>query len=117
MENKRKTMVLSNILSLQNNPEALNWKKFRKGIEICPIYSDESGCSAAFLKYTPGSAIPLHQHTGYEHILVLSGAQSDEKQLYRKGDLIISPPGSSHAIKSDTGCIVLAIWEKPVSFV
>jgi predicted ChrR family anti-sigma factor len=117
MENDRKTIVIKEILSLCDNAKTLNWKKFHDGIEIYPIYADESGCSSALLKYAVGASIPLHQHGGYEHILILDGSQSDEKQRYTKGDLIISPPGSSHSIKSDIGCIVLAIWERPVRFI
>lgn len=30
--------------------------------------------------------------------------------------LIINPPGTSHGILSESGCIVLAIYEKPVKF-
>jgi len=32
------------------------------------------------------------------------------------GSLIINPPGTSHSILSENGCIVLAIYEKPVKF-
>jgi len=53
---------------------------------------------------------------GYEHILILEGEQQDEHYIYPQGTLVISPPGTSHSVQSPQGCIVLAIWEKPVSF-
>ena len=113
---KHETMIINGILALDKEADLLEWQTFRDGIEIYPIYADEAGCSSALLKYAAGSSIPLHRHTGYEHILILSGSQSDEKQIYSKGDLVISAPGSSHSIQSEEGCIVLAIWEKPVAF-
>jgi hypothetical protein len=30
---------------------------------------------------------------------------------------VINPPGTRHKVSSDDGCIVLAIYEKPVRFV
>jgi anti-sigma factor ChrR (cupin superfamily) len=48
--------------------------------------------------------------------LVLAGAQVDENTRAETGTLIINPPGTSHSILSEHGCIVLAIYEKPVKF-
>lgn len=109
-------IILRDIFTLAAYPERLAWEYFREGIDIYPIYKSERGCAAALLRYAPGAAVPAHQHLGYEHILVLTGEQSDERHHYPHGTLAISPPGTSHAIQSPRGCIVLAIWEKPVSF-
>jgi len=117
MENDNQTSIIRNILSLGLNPDAVVWEYFREGIEISPIYESEAGCSAAFIRYAPGSSVPMHEHTGYEHILILKGAQQVDDSEYGTGDLMISPPGSSHQIQSKSGCIVLAIWEKPVKFI
>lgn len=116
MENNNHTFAIRNILSLGMNHDAVVWEFFREGIEISPIYSSGAGCSAAFIRYAPGSSVPLHEHTGYEHILILHGEQEVDDNQYIAGDLMISPPGSSHKIASKNGCIVLAIWEKPVRF-
>ena len=116
MKNDHQTLSIRNILSLGLNPDTVAWEYFREGIEISPIYTSAAGCSAAFIRYAPGSSVPMHEHTGYEHILILQGAQEVDDNQYNLGDLMISPPGSSHQIKSKSGCIVLAIWEKPVKF-
>ena len=68
------------------------------------------------LRFRAGGRIPLHEHTGYEHIFMLSGSQVDENSEALAGSLIINPPGTSHSILSKSGCIVLAIYEKPVKF-
>ena len=94
------------------------WEPFRPGVEIRRLYGsggpDES--SAALLRYAPGGVVPSHAHEGHEHILVLSGEQSDEHGTYGEGTLIVNPPGSRHRVTSQNGCIVLVIWERPVRF-
>jgi len=110
------TIMLHDIFTIAAQPERVDWEPFREGIEIYPIYKSEHGCSAALLRYAPGARAPMHEHLGYEHILVLTGEQNDERHAYAHGTLVISPPGTSHSIYSEHGCVVLAIWEKPVSF-
>ncbi len=58
----------------------------------------------------------MHVHLGYEHILVLSGSQRDQNSTATAGTLMINAPGTRHSIVSESGCIVLAIYEKPVKF-
>ena len=117
MQQSEQAIILRDIFDIVAHPDRLAWERFREGIDIYPLYKSDKGCSAALLRYAPGASVPRHNHVGYEHILVLSGAQHDERHHYPEGTLTISPPGTSHAVQSPEGCIVLAIWEKPVSFV
>lgn len=95
--------------------EQIPWHPFRPGVEIHRLYgSGQQGPAAALLKYAPGASVPEHDHSGYEHILVLSGVQRDRRGSYEAGTFVVNPPGSSHAVESAQGCIVLIIWEKPV---
>jgi anti-sigma factor ChrR (cupin superfamily) len=81
------------------------------------LYGDgKSGPATALLRFRPGARIALHEHTGYEHILVLAGSQVDENGGADAGALIVNPPQTRHSVSSETGCIVLAIYEKPVAF-
>lgn len=108
-------LVLTDLLTLVQTPDHLLWQPFRSGVEIYRLYGDgQVGPSAALLRYQPGAQIPLHHHTGYEHIIVLAGGQSDRHGTYPAGTVVINPPGSDHAVASEAGCIVLIIWEKPV---
>src|SRR5438067_7513067 len=95
---------------------SLEWEAFREGIEISRIYHTPGGASAAFLRYAPGARLERHEHGGYEHIFILHGSQVDDLGEHRAGALLVHPPGTSHAITSRDGCIVLAVWEKPVTF-
>lgn len=117
MAEHKQVMLLQDVFALAEHPDRLEWKPFRTGIDIYPIYKHNGGCSAALIRYAPGAALPAHEHMGYEHILVLAGEQHDENHAYPKGTLVISPPGTTHSIKSQNGCLVLAIWEKPVNFI
>lgn len=116
MAEASKAIVLRELFSLANLSRELDWQPFHEGIDIYPIYKSHEGCSAALLRYAPGAHVPAHIHTGYEHILVLTGGQQDEHGHYPQGTLMVSPPGTHHSVTSESGCIVLAIWEKPVSF-
>jgi anti-sigma factor ChrR (cupin superfamily) len=111
------SIVLTDLCNIETQEEQYNWQPFRQGVEICKLYGEENkGPAAALLRYAPGAIVPLHQHTGYEHILVLSGSQSDDHAVYGEGTLIISKPGTLHSVSSAGGCIVLAIWNSPVEF-
>lgn len=97
--------------------ETIPWQPFQHGVEVHRLYGNGlTGPTAALLRFAPGGTIPEHSHTGYEHILVLEGSQIDDFGEIRAGGLRIHPPGSAHSVTSKTGCLVLAVYEKPVSF-
>src|SRR4249919_1785140 len=110
-------LKLTDLFQISGWAHKLRWEPFQSGVEIYRLYGDgKSGPNAALLRFRPGGRVPLHEHTGYEHIFVLSGEQVDEVSKAETGALIINPPGTSHSILSQNGCIVLAIYEKPVKF-
>ena len=93
------------------------WQPFRRGVHIYRIYgSATEGPSAALLKYEPGASLPPHRHVGYEHLIVLQGSQIDESGETHAGTLVVNPPGTTHRVRNDGPCVVLAIWERPVEF-
>jgi predicted ChrR family anti-sigma factor len=112
------TQTLPGVLSDPAIRKGLKWEAFREGVDVSWIYRSEEddGPAAAFLRYSPGASVPEHTHTGYEHIFVLEGEQSDENGRYKAGSLTINSPGASHTVKSQSGCVVIAVWEKPVRF-
>ncbi len=112
-----RVLKLNDLFQISGWQEKLPWKKFYEGVDIYRLYGDgTTGPTAALLRFHPGGRVPLHEHTGYEHIFVLSGSQVDENSLTDTGSLIINPPGTSHSVLSRNGCVVLAIYEKPVVF-
>ncbi|SEA43554.1 cupin domain-containing protein [Rubrimonas cliftonensis] len=90
------------------------FEPFREGVEICHLLRGEP--ALALLRYAPGAGVPAHAHPGLETILVLEGAQTDERGRREAGALVVNTPGSSHSVWSDEGCVVLIQWTKPVAF-
>lgn len=109
-------LVLPDLARLASQPN-LSWTPLRPGVDIHVLYEEKDrGASAALLRYAPGASVPSHTHGGYEHIYVLSGSQIDARGVHHAGALVINPPGSRHSVVSPGGCLVLAIWERPVVF-
>ena len=108
---------LKDLFQISEKASAIPWQPFRDGVEIYRLYGDGvSGPTAALLRYKGEAMVPLHEHIGYEHILVLSGSQRDQNGTATAGTLTINAPGTRHRVVSEAGCIVLAIYEKPVRF-
>jgi anti-sigma factor ChrR (cupin superfamily) len=109
---------LHNLARIAEWQDNIAWEPFIDGVEIHRLYGDGlTGPSAALLRFRKAGKVTLHRHTGYEHIIVLAGSQRDQNSVAEAGTLIINPPGTAHSVISEAGCIVLAIYEKPVEFV
>jgi anti-sigma factor ChrR (cupin superfamily) len=106
------------LFRIAQHQDKIPWVKYGDDIEIFRLYGDGvTGPTAALLRYRRGGEVPLHEHIGYEHIFVLAGSQQDEYRTYEAGSFAINPPGTRHKVVSKNGCIVLAIYEKPVKFI
>ena len=105
----------------RENLAAGGWKElefgpFRDGVTlhwIKPFEGDQPG--VALLKSEAGAVVPRHRHEGLETILVLQGTQSDETGDYGAGTYIVNAAGTEHSVWSDTGCVVLIQWDRPVT--
>jgi anti-sigma factor ChrR (cupin superfamily) len=96
----------------------VDWTPWREGVDICRLYGDgDTGPAAALLRYAPHAEVPLHEHSGYEHIFVLSGSQEDARGVYRAGTMVLNQPGTRHRVRSPEGCTVLVVWTRPVVIV
>lgn len=110
-------IIIKDLFNISTRLDSIAWEYFREGVKIHRLYGNQrEGPSAALLWYQPGSGVPRHEHLGYEHIIVLSNAQSDHTGEYPAGAIVINPPGSTHEINVKNGGVVLAIWERPVNF-
>ncbi len=96
--------------------DSSQWRVLRPGVRIFKLF-EESYLCIALLSYTPGACVPLHVHTGDEHIFVIEGSQSDEHGDYKAGSYVFNPAGSRHSVHSREGCVVLIQWRAPVAFV
>ena len=108
---------LNRLFEILRNQDTISWERFRDGVDIHRIYGDGvTGPTAALLRYRETAPIPTHIHEGYEHILILSGTQEDAHGIIEAGTLRVHPPGTLHHGTGHAGCILLAIYEKPVRF-
>jgi anti-sigma factor ChrR (cupin superfamily) len=109
---------LKDLFHFVEHQDKFAWEPYKKGVEIFRLYGDGiSGPTAALIRYREQGEVAMHEHQGYEHILILAGSQRDENGTFEAGTLVINPPGTRHKVNSEDGCIVLAIYEKPVRFV
>lgn len=58
------------------------------------------------VRYLPGAKFESHTHEFGEEILVLEGVLSDDNGDYPAGTYLMNPPGSSHAPRSEAGCVL-----------
>lgn len=108
---------IADLFRIATHPEEIPWQPFQDGVEIHRLYGDGiNGPTAALIRFRKDGVVPTHEHTGYEHILVLAGTQRDQNGTATAGTLIINPPGTRHNVVSEAGCIVLAIYESAVKF-
>lgn len=113
----RPLVELNDLFNISRHLDEIPWKPFREGVEIHRLYGDGvSGPTAALLRYRTAAELAAHVHEGYEHIFVLAGSQRDEYGAVPAGTLRVHAPGTTHSVTSEAGCIVLAIYEKPVRF-
>ncbi|SKA99624.1 ChrR Cupin-like domain-containing protein [Prosthecobacter debontii] len=108
---------LRDIFNILQKEDEIPWSYFRDGVDIYRFYGDGiTGPTAALIRFRKEARVPMHLHEGWEHILVLAGSQRDQNGTIHAGTLRIHPPGTYHSVVSEAGCIVLAIYEKPVRF-
>jgi quercetin dioxygenase-like cupin family protein len=93
----------------------INWIPLKEegvstnGIFVKSLRFDEQQqrSPSILLKFEPGASYPYHNHPGGEEIFVLEGCCFVNESELRVGDYLYTPPGFKHAVKSDTGCVLM----------
>lgn len=91
------------------NHNTLGWVKSpQTGVErrLLERTGSEVAKATSIVRYQPGARFDSHTHEFGEEILVLEGVLSDEHGDYPAGTYVMNPPGSSHAPRSDSGCVL-----------
>ena len=69
------------------------------------------GRSMQLVRFAPGTAFPLHTHTGPEFIYLLEGEAVQEGQLLRPGWAATAATGTVDArYHSPQGCVFLTVY-------
>ena len=92
--------------------------ELRKNVLIHLLFDntldDPLGSDAALIKYLPGAFTPQHLHVGHEMVFVLQGEYVENNIIYLPGSLIVRAPGTTHEMRTITGCTILAVRDSPV---
>lgn len=76
----------------------------------------EKARATSIVRYAPGSYFPVHEHSGGEEILVLSGTFSEGDEHSPAGCYLRNPPGSHHQPSSCEGAtIFVKLGQMPTS--
>ncbi|HMG75670.1 MAG TPA: cupin domain-containing protein [Pyrinomonadaceae bacterium] len=59
------------------------------------------------LKFDAGGTYPAHDHPGGEEIFVIEGDLKLGKDHLYAGDYLYTSPNGKHAVRSESGCVVL----------
>ena len=92
---------------------APRWRAIVPGVRAIDLPLGAAGSTARIVAFKAGVRIPLHDHGGAEHIVVLSGAIEEAEMRFERGDIAIRQPGERHEqrIASDAPCISLVVNE------
>ena len=99
-------------------PQDMEWEPTQfAGISIKILYEDkDKGEMTCFLKWAPGTTLPMHKHPAIEQSYVIEGSFYDHDGICRAGEFVWRRIGSFHETHSDEGAVILAIYRKPNVF-
>lgn len=93
------------------NEVRVNWEQAAwrpglvPGLSVLPLDEFETQ-HTALVRWAPGTQFNFHRHFGGEEIFVIEGQLQDEHGIYKTGDWIRSPHGSTHTPSSPEGCLI-----------
>ena len=107
--------ALATLSSRYVDVESLPWETGRwEGIRSKTLMEDpERGLKTALIEWSPGAALPFHEHIDIEQSYVLSGSLCDEEGECKAGEYVWRPIGNRHRAWSPNGCLLLAMFLKP----
>jgi anti-sigma factor ChrR (cupin superfamily) len=90
------------------NTNVATWQSSKfNGVEMLSLYREDAYPEDAHLtRFSAGTSVPMHVHSGGEEIFVLDGVFSDEAGDHPTGTWLRYPIGSSHADWTDEGCLI-----------
>ena len=97
----------------------IHWKRAGRGISTHLIdLGDNTGSKLFLMKIQAGKAVPEHSHGGTELTLVLSGAYTDKRGRFARGDVADLDEDVEHqpVVGDDEDCICLVAIEQPTRF-
>lgn len=100
------------ISELRQRATILDWALIPgdSGAEVATWQVDDGKREIAFfVRKASGGIFPNHAHASGETVLVLDGDFVVKGQVYRQGERVSSPGGTSHQPETRTGCVLFCI--------
>jgi quercetin dioxygenase-like cupin family protein len=91
----------------------IDWKPLNEvgvsGVFVKSLLFDDATnrSPTILLKFEAGAKYPLHNHPEGEEVFVLEGDIHLGKDHLFAGDYLFTAPNNLHAVRTDSGCIVL----------
>jgi anti-sigma factor ChrR (cupin superfamily) len=68
------------------------------------------------MRWEKGARLPRHEHVEIEQTYVISGSFADHDGVCRAGQYVWRRKGSRHEAWTDEGCLMLAFFLRPNTF-
>ncbi|WP_051840423.1 cupin domain-containing protein [Streptomyces sp. NRRL F-5126] len=101
--------------------DGITWQPYiqpgRDAVDVHWLYTAQDtgpdGAEAYIARFRPGAHGDLHEHLGYELMVVLDGELiNDNGDQYLPGTIVVERPHSIHRVTSPGGCELLVVREK-----
>lgn len=96
--------------------DALPWQRTMRGLDVHEVTTGRTDLKTRLLRIKAGTPMPEHTHHGLEFTLVLTGAYSDARGHFARGDIDITDDSVRHSPVADAGedCICLTLTQAPL---
>lgn len=96
--------------------ETLPWRRTMRGLDVHEVPTGRPDLKTRLLRIKAGTPMPEHTHHGLEFTLVLSGAYSDTRGRFTRGDIDITDDSVRHSPVAEEGedCICLTLTQAPL---
>ncbi len=92
-----------------------SWSKTEiEGVSICHLRSNETNGGASLVRLRQGAHFPLHNHLGWEEVLILSGRIVVSGQTLSTGDYFYTEAGEVHDTVAEEDTIAFVSLEKDI---
>jgi anti-sigma factor ChrR (cupin superfamily) len=101
----------------------IDWKPLNEegvsGVFVKSLLFDEATnrSPTILLKFEAGAKYPLHNHPAGEEVFVLEGDIHLGKDHLFAGDYLFTAPNNLHAVRTDSGCVVLLKAQEEVEII
>ena len=109
MEDSKQTASFTQLV----RSDQIEWKPLAEPgvsgvfVKVLRLERETRRAPTILLKFEAGATYPAHDHPCGEEVFVLEGDLKLGKDHLYAGDYLYTSPNGKHAVRSETGCVVL----------